>query len=166
MADPQSPTVLSFGRIIGEGANNVIPGEVRLEGTFRAVDESWRAEALDRIVKMVELTAQAHRASATVEILRGYPALYNDEGLCGDFSRAAADLLGHEALRPLPLIMGAEDFAYYGRQVPTCFYNLGTGFADRAWNPPLHHPAMNIDERALAIGTATMAWLALERLKA
>jgi amidohydrolase len=164
MADPQLPSVLSFGRIIGEGANNIIPGEVRLEGTFRTVDETWRAEALEQIIKLVELTAEAHRTSATVDILRGYPALYNDGKLNGCLSAAAADLLGEAAVRPLPLFMGAEDFAYYGRQVPACFFNLGTGHPDREWNPPLHHPAMDIDESALAIGAATMAWLALSRL--
>jgi amidohydrolase len=164
MADPQLPSVLSFGRISGEGANNIIPGEVRLEGTFRTVDETWRSEALARIVTLVELTAEAHRTSATVDILRGYPALYNHEELNGVLTRAAAELLGAPAVRPLPLFMGAEDFAYYGRQVPACFYNLGTGHADRDWNPPLHHPAMDIDEDALPLGAATMAWLALNRL--
>lgn len=166
MADPQLPSVLSFGRISGEGASNIIPGEVHIDGTFRTIDEAWRAEALDRIVSLVKLSAEAHRASATVEILRGYPALLNDEVLTAELRASAARLVGEDGIRSLPLFMGAEDFAYYGRHVPACFYNLGTGFAGRDWNAPLHHPAMNIDETALPTGSAVMAWLALDRLQA
>ncbi len=165
MADPQVPCVLTFGKISGLGSTNIIPGLVHIEGTFRTVDETWREAALERIQNLVNLMAQAQGAEAQITILRGYPALFNHIELTKNLHLEAARLLGKEMIRDLPLFMGAEDFAYYGRQIPACFFILGAGFPQRDWNAPLHHPALTIDESALATGAATMAWLAVSQLQ-
>jgi amidohydrolase len=160
-ADPRIPTVLTFGRISGEGASNIIPGKVQLEGTFRTVDEAWRREALAGIQKIIRLTAEAHRAIPAVTVINGYPALVNDPALTGELQRRSRLLFGPDRVCDLELFMGAEDFAYYAQAVPACFYNLGVGDPRADWNPPLHHPGFRIEESALESGFAMLAWLAM-----
>jgi amidohydrolase len=89
-ADPKSPSVLSFGKVIANGATNVIPNEVYLEGTFRTMDEKWRDEAHKRMKKMAEGIAESMGASCEFNIMRGYPFLINEEKVTAR-ARAAAE---------------------------------------------------------------------------
>ena len=163
-ASPKTPSVLSFGAINGGSATNIIPDEVRLEGTFRALDEDWRFEAHERIGKMARSIADGMGGSCEVEISIGYPFLTNDPKTTERTREAAATYVGEQNLVQLDLWLGAEDFAFYSHEVPACFYRLGTGNEAKGTTHSVHTPVFNIDEDALEIGSGLMAWMALNQL--
>ncbi len=163
-ADPKAPTVLSFGSIQGGSATNIIPEEVKLKGTFRALDEEWRFEAHKRIRKMAESIAEGMGGSCEVNISVGYPFLSNDPETTQGARRAAEAYVGAENIVDLSLWMGAEDFAYYSHQVPSCFYRLGTGNEEKGTTRGVHTPLFNIDEDAIELSIGLMAWIAVNQL--
>lgn len=160
-APPYIPTVLSFGRIIGEGRTNIIPGEVNMEGTLRTFDEAWRKKAHEGIVRCAQEIAKAMGGRCEVKIDHGYPFVYNDEKATEDVRNTAAALLGAENVEELPLRMTAEDFAYYTRKIPGCMFRLGVKPAGLENPTNLHTSRLAIDENALPIGAAMMAALAV-----
>lgn len=165
-SDPRSPSVLSFGGISGGKATNIIPDEVSLMGTFRALDETWRFDAHERIRKMSQGIAESMGGSCDVDISVGYPYLTNDPDTTELARKAAQAYLGEESVLDLDIWMGAEDFAYYSHEVPSCFYRLGTGNEAKATTYGVHTPMFNIDEDALEIGIGLMAWISLNQLEA
>lgn len=160
----QIPTVLAFGKIEGAGATNVIPEKVELQGTFRTMDEKWRAEAHDVISKTVLEVCSRNNARADVNIMRGYPFLVNDKNVTEHCRQAAIDYLGSDNVEELPLRMTAEDFAYFSQELPVCFYRLGTGNKAKGIVSGVHTSTFDIDEEALRIGSGLMAWLAINEL--
>ncbi len=162
-ADPKIPSVLSFGKVIADGATNVIPAEVKIEGTFRTMDEPWRATAKETIKKMAIEIAASMGAACEVDILTGYPYLQNDPELTRKARGAAEEFLGKENVVDLDLWMAAEDFAFYSQQVSSCFYRLGVRNESKGITSSVHTPTFNIDEDALQIGSGLMAWLALNK---
>ena len=164
MADPMLPTVLSFGKVIANGAINVIPDEVYIEGTFRTLDNKWRDEAHVRIKTMAETIAKSMGGSCEFNIVRGYPPLINEEKLTGQVRSFAEDYLGKENVLDLDVWMAAEDFAYYSQAANSCFYLLGVGNRKKGITSSLHTPTFNIDESALALSTGLMAYVALKHL--
>jgi len=163
--NPALHSVLSFGKIIGNGATNVLPPKVELHGTFRTVDEDWRTEAHERIIKLAHGIAESMGASVEIEIRRGYPFLKNDESLSELCISAANEYLGSDHVQPLELWMAAEDFAYYSQEVPSCFYRLGTRNMEKGTHYSVHHPAFDADEDAIEIGAGLMAQMALKALE-
>ena len=164
MADPTLPTVLSFGKLIANGAVNIIPDEVYMEGTFRTLDEKWRTEAHKRMKKMAEAIADSMGGSCDFNIIRGYPFLINEEKLTANVHAIAAEYLGKENVLDADIWMAAEDFAYYSQVADSCFYLLGTGNKDKKIVSALHTPTFNIDEEALALSTGLMAYIAVKQL--
>ncbi len=156
------PTILSFGKIIGNGATNIIPDKVNIEGTFRTMDEDWRSRAHDEIRKMANGIAESMGGKCELEILKGYPCLWNDEKLSEKNKEAAKSYLGEENVIDLGLRMTSEDFAWYTKEIPGCFYRLGTGNKEKGIKAPLHNAHFNIDEEALKIGMGLMAWMAIQ----
>lgn len=163
-ANPTTPTVLSFGKVIANGAINVIPDEVTMEGTFRTFDETWRTEAHAHMKSMAEGIAASLGGSCDFTIVRGYPALKNEEALTGQVYSIAEAYLGRENIVTLDPWMAAEDFSYFSQVVDSCFYLLGTGNHEKKTTSFLHTPTFNIDEDALAISTGLMAYMAVKRL--
>lgn len=163
-ANATIPSVLSFGKIIGDGATNVIPQKVILEGTFRTFNEEWRKDAHDLIRKQVMGIAASLDATASVKIDVGYPFLRNNEGLTNKASTWAKQLLGEENVIDLDMRMTAEDFAFYSQKVPACFYRLGVRNEDKGIVHGVHHPKFDIEPEALKTGMATMAYLAYRYL--
>jgi len=163
-ADPKKPTVLSFGTIHGGQAQNIIPDEVKLSGTFRALNEEWRFDAHKRITAIAQGVAEAMGGSCEVNIDVGYPYLTNDVETTRIARNAAEAYLGKENIVDLDLWMGAEDFAYYTHEVPCTFYRLGTGNESKGTTNGVHTPNFNIDEDAIEIGIGMMAWLAINQL--
>ncbi|MDF3077234.1 MAG: amidohydrolase [Sphingobacteriaceae bacterium] len=163
-ADPKLPTVLSFGKVIANGATNVIPNEVYLEGTFRTMDEEWRAEAHKRMKKMAEGIAESMGGSCDFKIMNGYPFLINEEKLTAEVRAFAEDYLGKENVVDLDIWMAAEDFAYFTQAADACFYRLGTRNEERGITSSVHTPTFDIDESALETSTGLMAYIALKRL--
>lgn len=162
--NPVTPGVLSFGRVIADGAINVIPDAVYLKGTFRTVDETWRYAAHEKMKKMAEEIALAMGGTCDFEVICGYPSLLNDPRLTAELEGAAVAYLGSANVVPTEPMMIAEDFAYYGRSAPGCFYFLGTGNPAKGTTAPLHNPQFNIDEDALEVSIGLMAYLALRQL--
>ena len=163
-ASPKTPTVLSFGKVIANGATNIIPDEVKVDGTFRAMNEEWRAEAHKKITKMAQSIAEGMGGSCEVFISKGYPYLENDPLITETARKAALEYVGEENIVELPLWMGAEDFSYYTQEIPACFYRLGTRNEEKGITSYVHTPTFNIDESALEIGSGLMAWLAINSL--
>lgn len=160
-ASPTMPTVLSFGKVVAEGATNVIPNEVKMEGTFRTLDEGWRAEAHSIMKNMAEQIAQSMGGSCDFDIHKGYPCLVNDIATTEQAKAAAIEYLGADNVIDLDIRMTAEDFAYYSQHAPACFYRLGTANFEKGITSPVHTATFDIDEAALETSVGLMAWLAV-----
>jgi amidohydrolase len=164
ISNPTTPSVLSFGKLIANGAINIIPDEVYIEGTFRTMDESWRTEAHGRMKQMAEGIAGSMGATCAFNIIRGYPYLINEENLTKQVRTYAEEYLGKENVTEAEGWMAAEDFASYSQVTNGCFYLLGVGNKEKGITSSLHTPTFNIDEDALTLSTGLMAWISLRRL--
>jgi len=157
--DPLSPSVLSICSIQGGHTTNVIPSEVKLMGTLRTLDESWRFKAHELIRKIAASTAESMGASVDIHIDVGYPAVINNEKLNDRARKLAEELLGAENIQTTEMRMGAEDFGYYSQVIPGCFFRLGVGNVEKGITATVHTPVFNIDESAIEYGIQMMAWL-------
>jgi hippurate hydrolase len=157
--NPFSPSVLSICSIQGGFTTNVIPSEVKLMGTFRAMDERWRKEAHQRIHEIAAGIAQAMGASIDVHIDLGYPSVVNDATLTPHVKALAEDYMGTTLVEEMELSMGAEDFGYYTQEIPGCFFRLGTGNKAKGITSNVHTPTFDVDERSIQIGMGMMAFL-------
>jgi len=159
--DPSIKTVLAFGFIEGLGATNVIPNEVHLKGTFRSLNETLRYEVHKKIKSIVEEICQKRDAKADLRIPVGYPSVYNDPDLTARMKSSAIAFLGEEKVHDLPVRMTAEDFSFYAREIPGCFYRIGTSspISDLG-HRGLHTPYFDVDEDALKLGAGLMAFAA------
>ncbi len=172
MANPAIPTVLSFGKIIGNGATNIIPDIVDIEGTFRTTDEIWRKTALKNIEKIASDIAKSMGGKCITKINHGYPVLVNDANTTMQAKKFAVEYLGKKNVFDLELKMTAEDFAYFAQQAPSVFYRLGVKNEKHALSniegkkiaSSIHTSTFDIDESALKTGMGLMAWMAVEFL--
>lgn len=158
------PTVLAFGKIEGRGATNVIPAEVKIEGTFRTFNEEWRKEAHQILKNTAHKIATEMGGDCDFNIEVGYPFLVNDTTVTEVAIKAAEEFLGKENVVDLDLRMTSEDFAFYTQLYPSCFYRLGVA-TKNAKNSGLHTPTFNIDESAMNTGVGLFTWIALKLLE-
>ncbi|WP_200974965.1 M20 family metallopeptidase [Echinicola sp. 20G] len=163
-ASPKIPSVLSFGRIEALGATNVIPNEVKIQGTFRTLNEEWRAEAHKKMVKIAEGLAEGMGGEVDFEVRKGYPFLQNAPELTDRAYKAAQEYLGEENVEDLDIWMAAEDFSYYTQEMDGCFYRLGIRNEAKGITSGVHTPTFDIDESALEVGAGLMAWIAINEL--
>lgn len=161
----ETPTVLAFGRIIGEGATNVIPETVSVEGTFRTMNEEWREKAHEFMIRTAEGIAKEMGGRCEFRVERGYPVLFNDSEITERARWAAEEYLGEHNVTELDMRMTAEDFAFYSQKIPACFYRLGTASSDGKFTAGVHSPVFDIDEKALQTGAGLLAWIALSELR-
>ena len=159
------PTVLSFGKIVADGAFNVIPSEVKIIGTFRTFDEDWRKKVHGLISCISEKVAKKHHTTCDVFINSGYPVLVNDDKLTIEFKNTASEFLGEENVNNLEVRTTVEDFARYTQLIPGCFYRLGIANKEKGITSNLHSPTFNVDEKSIEIGTGLMIWNTLKILK-
>lgn len=164
-ASPKIPSVLSFGRVEALGATNVIPNEVKIQGTFRTLDEPWRAKAHEKMLQIAHGIVEGMGGELDFEIRKGYPFLKNEPEMTARAKHAAQDYLGEENVLDLDIWMAAEDFAFYSQIVDGCFYRLGTRNEAKGIVSGVHTPTFDIDEDALEIGAGLMAWLAVSELQ-
>ncbi len=157
--DPFSPSVLSITSFQGGFTTNVIPTEVKLMGTFRAMDEVWRYKAHDLIRRQTKELTAAMGAEADVHIDIGYPSVYNHEILNDYAMGIAVEYMGEENVGETEIRMGAEDFGFYSQKIPGCFFRLGTANKEKGITSGVHTPTFDIDERAIEIGIGIMATL-------
>ncbi|MGQ1910212.1 M20 metallopeptidase family protein [Marinifilum sp. RC60d5] len=159
--DARIPTVLSFGKIEANGATNIIPDEVKIAGTFRTMNEEWRAKAKQLITSIAQSTAKGMGAECEVDIRHGYPFLVNHENYTDQAKLNAIDLLGEDKVVNMDIRMTTEDFGFYSQKYPATFYRFGVK-SDK--NGALHTSNFEANENALETSMRTMAWLAISYL--
>lgn len=157
--NPLSPSVLSITSVQGGYTTNVIPSEVKLMGTFRAMDEEWRFRAHELIRKQATELVHSMGADIDLHIDVGYPMVYNNEALDRVARTAAREYMGSDKVLETEVRMGAEDFGYYTQLIPGCFYRLGVMNVEKGITAGVHTPRFNIDEGAIEIGVGMMSWL-------
>ncbi len=161
---PFEKGVVTISSIHGGTATNIIPDEVHLKGTLRAMDEEWRKGAKKRLEKIIQGVCLANGTEYDLEIRHGYPALDNDPWATELAKRATSELLGEDNVFQAEPMMGAEDFAYYLQKIPGSFWWIGAGTEEQGCIAGLHNSKFTIDESILPVGSAVMAWVAYKYL--
>ncbi len=160
----QVPAVLSFGNIVCNSVMNVVPETVKLEGTFRIMDETWRYKAHEHIRRITESVAVGMGGSCEVDIQIGFPSVFNDPEVTHKALSAAKSFLGETNVHNLDIRMTAEDFGFYAQKYPACFYRIGVGHTDGTISGGLHSPNFLANEKAIETGMSLMAYLAVDAL--
>ncbi|MGN6030404.1 MAG: M20 metallopeptidase family protein [Thermomicrobiales bacterium] len=155
--DPMEPAVLSVTANLAGEAFNVIPDSAEIRGTVRTYSEAVQDHIERRMGEVAAGVAQALGGEATLDYRRGYPCLPNDAGMAAIVRAAAIEVVGEERVITPPMGMGGEDYAYFARAVPACFFWVGVKNDEKGFNWPHHHPRFDIDEDGMAAGIATMA---------
>jgi amidohydrolase len=158
------PTVLSFGKVLADGAVNVIPDTVQLEGTFRTMNEEWRKKAHQLIEQIASGIAASMGGNCRIEIRHGYPVLHNHEGITRFAKEKAEGFLGKENVEEMDIRMTAEDFAWFAQSIPAMMYRLGIRARGSEEVFPLHTSGFRVDESALETGISLLAYLSAELL--
>ncbi|MBS1609922.1 MAG: amidohydrolase [Bacteroidetes bacterium] len=157
--NPYNPTVLSITSFQGGTTTNVIPNEIKLKGTFRAMDEEWRLKGHELIRRIATDLVESMGGEIDLHIDIGYPSVYNNEKLNSIARQQAEKYLGKDNVEETEKRMGAEDFGYYSQLIAGCFYRLGVMNKEKGITAGVHTPTFNIDENAIEIGIGMMAWL-------
>jgi amidohydrolase len=160
-SNPITPSVLTIGKVSANGATNIIPSEVTMEGTFRTFDENWRIDAHQRMIALAKGLVEGMGGTVEFRVERGYPVVYNDPVVTAVSRKIAEDYLGKDNVVTLERRATAEDFAYFSQVVPGCFYRLGTASENGDNRFSVHHPQFNIDEKAIELGMGLMAYMAV-----
>lgn len=155
--DPKIPCVLSIGHFEALGATNVIPETAHLKGTFRTMNEEWRAKALELIEKNIKGIAESSGATVELEISKGYPYLENNPETTSKQRLKAVQILGQDRVHELPIRLASEDFSYYSQEIPTCFFRLGVRNEEKGIIHSVHHPKFDIDENSIETGILLMS---------
>jgi amidohydrolase len=160
--DPVMGGVISVTSMHAGTTFNIIPGQALLQGTLRALHGEAQALLKKGLFEVVTGVATAHGCTAEIDYVVGYPVTENDPTAVAEYQAVANDLIGldHAPLFEMPC-MGAEDFSYYGRHVPACFFALGLIPKDQEAMPMVHHPAFDFNDEAIAIGVRMFVGLAL-----
>jgi len=164
LSDGKSPYIFAFGKMMADGATNVIPQTAKAEGTLRTMDEQWRIDVHEKLERFVADFLNSKNAQGQLHIAKGYPSLINDENLTRQSMQSAIDYLGAENVEEMGVRMTAEDFSFYSQKIPACFFRLGVRNEAMGIVYGVHHPKFDIDKNALKIGAAMMAHLALKAL--
>lgn len=155
------PSVLSFGKFIANGATNIIPDEVTIDGTFRTMDETWRKEALSQIEHMAQSIAESMGGKCETRIMHGYPSLINNDEVTKKAKILSEEFLGKKNVVDMGIRMTAEDFSYFSQQYPATMYRLGTAGNAENTKLPLHSSRFDVDESVLSYSHGLLAWLAV-----
>lgn len=158
------PTVISFGKIIANGATNIIPDEVKVEGTMRTMSEIWRKKIHKEINNIAKNVAKSHNTTCDVKIIKGYPVLKNNIELTKKCKKLSQEYLGKKQVKDLDIRMTAEDFAYFSQKYPSVLFRLGTSNNNKNTQNPLHSSNFNIDEKALKTSVGLISWLSVSIL--
>lgn len=156
------PAVLTFGKFIAEGSTNVIPTEVKIAGTFRTMNEEWRAKAIQKVKDVVKSTSVSYGVDAELEVSDGYPFLINHPELTRKSKQFAQEYLGEDNVYDMELRMTSEDFSYFSQEMPGVFYRLG--ISGEVKSSGLHTPTFDVDKDSMKSGVGLMTWLAVKHL--
>ena len=157
--DPQNPSVLSICSVHGGNTTNVIPTEVKLMGTFRAMDEVWRFKAHELMMQQAKGLSLATGAEIDFRVDVGYPTVDNEPVITEAAWKLADTYMGASNVEETEKRMGAEDFGYYSQVIPGCFFRLGVRNESKGIIHNVHTPHFNIEEESIENGVGMMAWL-------
>jgi len=157
--DPQNPSVLSICSVHGGNTTNVIPTEVKLMGTFRAMDEVWRFKAHELMMQQAKGLSLATGAEIDFKVDVGYPTVDNEPIITEAAWKLADAYMGASNVEETEKRMGAEDFGYYSQVIPGCFFRLGVRNESKGIIHNVHTPNFNIEEASIENGVGMMAWL-------
>ena len=157
--DPQNPSVLSICSVHGGNTTNVIPSEVKLMGTFRAMDEVWRFKAHELMMQQAKGLSLATGAEIDFRVDVGYPTVDNEPVITEAAWKLADTFMGASNVEETEKRMGAEDFGYYSQVIPGCFFRLGVRNESKGIIHNVHTPHFNIEEESIENGVGMMAWL-------
>ncbi len=157
--DPQNPSVLSICSVHGGNTTNVIPSEVKLMGTFRAMDEVWRFKAHELMLQQAKGLSLATGAEIDFRVDVGYPTVDNEPIITEAAWKLADTFMGASNVEETEKRMGAEDFGYYSQVIPGCFFRLGVRNESKGIIHNVHTPHFNIEEESIENGVGMMAWL-------
>lgn len=161
LCPPLTPMVLTFGKLIADGATNVIPGEVKLSGTFRTFDEHWRTEAKKHITRIIRDTCSAYGCTVDIDMPAGYPCLVNNAEITEKSRYFAAALIDEKNIFEFDQRLTSEDFSFFSQLYPACFYRFGIKGNSNRNAGRSHSSTFCIDEKSLQTGTSGLAWIAL-----
>ena len=162
-----NPAVVSVGIIKGGIRNNIIPDSVEMIGTIRTFDAAQKQQIFDAMKRLVQNTAEANGATATFEFDGYYnPVTYNNPELTARVLPSLRKVAGAANVKEIPLITGAEDFAYYGEKIPAFFFMVGVTpkGTDVLTAPANHSPLFYLDETAMPLATRAMINVAVDYL--
>jgi amidohydrolase len=162
------PSVVTVGVFQAGNRGNIIPDEVRLEGTIRSFDEAQRGEIHEHVKRITEMIAAAGGAQARVAIRRGYDVVVNDPALTAWAVPTLKRIAGADNVGVVDKVCGAEDFSFYQKVVPGLFIRVGCTPPDRDIRgaAPNHSPRLYVDENCFRLGLRALSALALDWLSA
>jgi len=159
LCHPLIPMVLTFGKLIADGATNVIPGEVILAGTFRTVNEEWREKGKNHIRRIINDTCAAYGCTAEIDIPVGYPCVVNNDQITASARKFATEWVGEGNIQNLEMRMTSEDFGFFTQKYPSTFFRFGVIGENNVDSGGLHSSTFRIDEKALETGMGGLVWL-------
>jgi len=159
--NPLKPIVLSICKINGGSAFNIIPSEVRMEGTIRTLDDEVSAKTLERINSIVSGVAQTMGVECEFNCDANFPLLSNDISMTELIKKAGVAVLGNEKVLDMEPSMGSEDFSYFAGKVPGAIFSLGITDKEKGITSPVHRANFDISPKALSIGVAVLSQAAL-----
>jgi metal-dependent amidase/aminoacylase/carboxypeptidase family protein len=154
------PFVVAFGKIVGDGALNVVPPETSADGTMRTFNPVLHKTIEENLKRISEESAAKYKCTAELEIRKGYPAVYNNPEVTAKVRSLAADYVSESNLDEMPLKMTAEDFAYYSEKIPATFFRVGIMGNGRG-EVTQHNPKFDMDEEVFRTTAGLMAYIAL-----
>jgi amidohydrolase len=162
---PLDSAVVTFGKIQGGRVRNQIAEEVVVEGIIRTLDPQMRIQVRERLTNICENIAEAMGGYAQLQVTESYGSLINNDAITDVVVNNARTMLGEDAVIIKDKAqMGTEDFAYFAKARPSCFFHLGCGFEDRK-SPPTHSSCFDINETCLEVGVKLQAYNALKLLE-
>ena len=165
LIDTKDRYILEFGDFHAFGASNVIPNHANISGTFRSLEQKFRSEVHEIILKEVKLIDLNYKSNCVVEIKKGYPVLFNDNDLTTNCEKKSKFFLGENKVHELEIRMASEDFSHFSNKVPSCFFRLGVGNSKKNITSSVHTSTFNVDENSIVIGVGLMSFLLCANLR-
>jgi len=153
---PFTPLVVHVGKIKGGDAYNIIARHVELEGTVRTLDEALQKSMPERMERILKGIVSALRGSYEIDYEFGCPTVINEDAMTDLVRNAAAQVVGQKGVTEVQQIMGSEDFAFFLKEVPGCYFFVGAGNKEKGLDKPHHNAGFDFDEEALLSGAETL----------
>ncbi len=162
---PLAPAVVTIGTIKGGYAFNIIADVVEMEGTTRALDVEVQKTLPERIERIIREVTSGMRADYEFDYTFHYPVTINDETMARLIEEVSRGAVGRENVLVFEGTMGGEDMAFFLKEVPGCYFFVGSSNKEKGLDQPHHSPQFNFDEEAMPIGVEIFARVAMKYLE-